>query len=223
MKIYLIRHGESEFNLTAWYMPKKDCTIELTQSGIEQSEKAGEALKKLLGNDEYRDKKVKVLVSPYVRAKKTFEILNKHIEISDENVFEEDLIVEQSYGLFHGCKELKYNLDKYPEEYRRYIDTLEKTGEYYTPKYGGESDFDVVQRAKTFIEAIHREARDEGIDILIIVSHAAFLKCFVKAFFRKSMEWYQKEPLPGNCSIQLIENNIYKGYVHMGVNTCADK
>lgn len=213
MKIFLVRHGESEFNLSNWYMPKKDSTIELNDRGIKQANDAGDALRKILESEEYKNRNIKVLVSPYVRAKRTFEEMNRHLDIEPSRVFEEDLIVEQSYGLFHGFKELKYNMDKYPNEYLRYIDIVEKTGEYYTPKYGGESDFDVVVRAKTLIEAIHREARDENIDILIIISHAAFLKCFVKSFFRHTMEWYENEPLPGNCSIQLIDNNKYIGYV----------
>ena len=35
----------------------------------------------------------------------------------------------------------------------------------------------------------------------------------MKAFFRKSLDWYHKENGPGNCSIQLIDDGIYKGYI----------
>lgn len=210
MKIYIIRHGESEFNAHEGYFPKRDCEIELTEYGKECSYKAGVELSKVVGNNL---KNVRVLVSPYVRAKQTFEEINKSLCIDEENIFEEDMVAEHRYGIFHGSKDFADNQDRYPEEYAQYMEAESKSAEFFVPKFLGESEFDVVKRAKIVIEAMFREAKEDGIEAFIIVSHSTFLKCFIKAFYRKSLEWYINDPGPSNCSVQLINDKKYIGYV----------
>lgn len=211
MKIYVVRHGQSEFNIHEGYFEKPDCNTLLTDKGKEQAYEAGKEFKAILDENGYKN--IRVLVSPFVRAKQTFKEMNKHLGISEDNIFEEDMLVEHMYGAFHGYRNFELNELRYPEEFERYSIGEKKNTRYYNAKPAGESEFNVVQRAKVLIEALHRESKDDDIDTFILVTHHNFIRCFMKAFFRKSLDWYHKENGPGNCSIQLIDDGIYKGYI----------
>ena len=214
MKIYVVRHGQSEFNVHNGFFEKPDCNTVLTDVGKQQAFEAGKKLQKVIDKDGRADRaNIRVLVSPFIRAKQTFEEMNKSLEIPEENIFEEDMLVEHMYGAFHGYRNFELNELSQPEEFERYSRAEKKNTRYYNPKPAGESEFNVVQRAKVLIEALHREAKDDGVKVFILVSHHNFIRCFMKAFFRKSLDWYHKENGPGNCSVQLIEDNVYKGYV----------
>jgi len=90
-KIYLFRHGQSEFNLkkifTGWKDPK------LTDLGIQQAKNLGEMLK---------DKKIDVAyVSTLSRAIDTLsEVLKFHPEC--KKIITDDRMIERSYGELAG-------------------------------------------------------------------------------------------------------------------------
>lgn len=215
MKIYIVRHGESELNINDGYLDKADCDIELTDKGIEQAKLAGKALSDIIDSQgKISNNSIKVLVSPYKRAKETFNTMNKYLNIPDDRIFEEDLLVEHSYGIFHGTKDFSSNYARYKDEYLQYNEAERKNGRFFNSKTCGESEFDVVKRAKILIESLHREIKEENLKAIILVTHHNFIRCFIKAFFRKSMDWYNAENGPDNCSIQLIEDNVYRGYIH---------
>ena len=71
MKIFIVRHGESEFNVHAGYLDKADCDIELTENGREQARESGKVLSEMLSCDN-----VRVLVSPFKRTMQTFKEMN---------------------------------------------------------------------------------------------------------------------------------------------------
>ena len=89
MKIYVIRHGQTNWNKERKIQGHTD--IELNEEGIKQAEKAYEDIRKL--------KIDMVICSPLKRTRKTAEIITK-----DRNcpiIYDESLI-ERGFGMLEG-------------------------------------------------------------------------------------------------------------------------
>jgi broad specificity phosphatase PhoE len=84
MKIYLIRHGETDWNLQGRFQGRED--IALNENGIEQAKRCAAALSK----DQFKA----VITSPLSRARRTGEIIAKHLGVTqfiiDEGITERD-------------------------------------------------------------------------------------------------------------------------------------
>lgn len=148
MKIYMVRHGQSEANLksmlSTWDVP-------LTESGINDAKMAGRLLSGL--------KFDKVLYSPYLRAKQTFENAMPNVEGE-----ELDCIHEFYCGSLEGHT-YKDMFEKYGDKLQKEID-VDNFGDY-----GGENYADVRARARQFM------AYCEGLNAekVVAFSHAGFI------------------------------------------------
>lgn len=90
MKIFLIRHGQTDWNLQGRFQGRED--IPLNETGIRQAIECGKAIK---------DEKFKaVITSPLIRAKKTAEIIARNIAV-DEVIIEEG-ITERDFSKVSG-------------------------------------------------------------------------------------------------------------------------
>lgn len=90
MKIYLIRHGETDWNLEGRLQGRED--IPLNEKGREQAAFSGRAL---------RDSNIRlVLTSPLSRARETAEIIAEIIGVN--HVFIEEGIIERDFGSLSG-------------------------------------------------------------------------------------------------------------------------
>lgn len=90
MKIYLIRHGETDWNLQGRFQGRED--IALNENGVYQAKLCGEALK----GEQFEA----VLTSPLVRASKTAQIIADYVKI-DKVIVEKDLI-ERDFSKVSG-------------------------------------------------------------------------------------------------------------------------
>lgn len=90
MRIYLIRHGETDWNKQKRIQGRED--IELNDNGITQAQKCGYVLQGL---------PIDIIVSsPLKRAKETAEIIALSVGIND--VMIEDNLIERDYGKLSG-------------------------------------------------------------------------------------------------------------------------
>lgn len=90
MNIYLIRHGETDWNKQLRIQGRED--IELNENGILQADKCGQA---------FKDVPIDLVVSsPLKRARKTAEIIAAYVGIKD--IFTEDDLVERDFGTLSG-------------------------------------------------------------------------------------------------------------------------
>lgn len=90
MKIFLIRHGQTDWNVQKRFQGRED--IPLNDTGILQAMECGKAIK---------DENIKtVITSPLIRAKKTAEIIANEIGV-DQVIIEED-ITERHFGKISG-------------------------------------------------------------------------------------------------------------------------
>ena len=131
MKIYLIRHGETDWNRQGRFQGRED--IPLNENGIEQAKRCGEALK--------TEQFCAVVTSPLVRAKKTGEIIAGYLGI--EQVILEEGIIERDFSKVSGMtpkqREAFYASgeedDKEPWESMssRMLSSLKKYAEQFAP------------------------------------------------------------------------------------------
>lgn len=98
MRIYLIRHGETDWNLEGKLQGRED--IPLNDNGIQQAIICGQA---------FKGRKIKaILTSPLIRAKRTAEIIAEMSGI--KKVIVEDGLIERDFGVLAG---VKYDSKKY--------------------------------------------------------------------------------------------------------------
>jgi broad specificity phosphatase PhoE len=90
MKIYLIRHGETDWNLHGRFQGRED--IELNETGIKQAEVCGKALNNI-------DCKA-IITSPLKRAEKTAQIVARYAEV--ERFIVDEKLIERDFGKISG-------------------------------------------------------------------------------------------------------------------------
>lgn len=204
--IYLIRHGESEQNVAIrgsdYRFYKPDHAVQLTDLGKKQADRAGEFLRRYIGKNT-RGEPIRVCVynSPYARTRTTRDGILQHIPPA--SIKEDDMLVELQFGLFDGLP--KHAIPKiHPEEYANYQRDRQYQGKFFARRPGGESPLDCEIRQKLFLETLFRDFPHIQSDHILIIGHGAQLTVLRKAIFHYSYEWYEAQPNPGNCSIQLI-------------------
>jgi len=111
VNIYLIRHGETEWNKEGRLQGRTD--IKLNQTGKTQMQSVAEVLEKL---EEDMDL---IISSPLLRARESAEIIAKELTYKIGNILVEPLLIERSFGVGEGLREeervQKYPGDNYPD------------------------------------------------------------------------------------------------------------
>lgn len=177
MKIYLVRHGETDWTKQQRLQGRRD--IPLNESGRERLlETAKEVSKKQLG--------IEVMISsPLMRAKESAEIIAREIQYPVEKIITEQLFIERDFGSGEGVviEDLGH---KFPD------DSFENM----------ESIPDTCKRAEQAILKVVEEYPDKTV---MVVAHGAILKA-VLAYASKGTMVYQDETIriaPG--SIYVLE------------------
>ncbi|NVM53578.1 MAG: histidine phosphatase family protein [Candidatus Helarchaeota archaeon] len=173
LKIFLFRHGESEFNrdkrFTGWLDSK------LTPKGIQQAKIVAEKL---------RDKEFQVAYCTRLsRSKDTLtEVLKYHPNVK---VIEDDRMIERSYGDFQG-KTHKWCIEKFGKEQ---FDIYHRS--YDVPPPSGESIKMVEGRVQNFIKDLLQKIKKEKISVAIS-AHGNSMRPFRRHFEEFSIEEMMK-------------------------------
>lgn len=159
MNVFFVRHGQSAGNVdNSVYGTIPDSEVPLTKTGIRQAEEAGEYFREVFGDTE-----VQIITSPYLRARKTTDIIAS--KLYKVFVDETPLIREREWG------SLRDNILKVDKVEREHLFDF-----YYRPDYG-ESFADAYNRAVIFIETILPKYKNKNVnDNVIVVSHGEFIK-----------------------------------------------
>jgi len=226
MKIYLVRHGESLGNVDEEvYFHTADHAVPLSPRGVEQAKKAGEFL-----TQHFKDIKdsswmwrgawkghPRMWVSPYKRAIQTADeihnLMGAERLVKDRR--EHILLGEQQFGLFDGIPEAELP-KQFPTEHAYYQKHVDHGGKFWAPMPMGESRFNVAKRVHQAFGTFHRDADRHGVHNLVIVAHGTVIRAFVMMWLHKSVEWFENEPNPENCSIRLIDGGKDLGYIYEG-------
>jgi probable phosphoglycerate mutase len=145
MKLYFVRHGQTEYNITTRLTGQTD--IPLTEVGIQQAEKAISEIP--VGISE-------IYSSDLLRCKQTTEILNKDLHLP---VTYDARLRERDFGSFSG----KHWNDIDPDGS---LKAKDKRLEYNYHPQGGESIDDVKKRVFECIDDMRKKKRT----ILVVTS-----------------------------------------------------
>ncbi|MDB4278113.1 histidine phosphatase family protein [Deltaproteobacteria bacterium] len=220
MRIFLVRHGESEGNVdkTA-YQTIADHAIQLTDKGREQAREAGAALKNYLVTDGYEGPGAptptfRVWVSPYTRARQTAdEFIEALSSIYVHDRHEHLLLAEQQFGALNdhaGEGEVPEHIGHIKRDFKR---AKSHGGRIFARPWGGESRFDVCVRVHQAFGTFIRDKDRHNIEDLIIVAHGTTLRAFTMMWLNKPYEWFEAERNPPNGSIRLIVDDEDRGYI----------
>lgn len=214
MRIFLIRHGQSLGNVDdTVYSKMQDFAVPLTPQGWAEAESAGKFLKKYYDDrPELKNNKLRVFYSPYCRTTETKDGVLKGLGSERiESVREEFLLREQEFGVFSDIPNEKIQKKKFPAEFKKYAACQKSSGKFYARPPLGESRADVALRVRVFKETLMRDVSN-GQEDFLLVSHGVTNRAFEMDFLHKGVEWFEKEPNPGNCDIILIEGDRKNGY-----------
>ena len=187
MKLFFIRHGQTDWNLQGKIQGSYDS--ELNDTGIKQAIELSEVLLKL------NYKFSRIYTSPQKRALKTAKILSEYSNIEYIPI---DDLKEINMGEWEGLswKEVEEN---YPVEYREWY-----LNRRYTKTPNGESYDDMLKRVLIAINQII----DENSDNVVVISHSAIimgLQCYVtNTPFNDMLKFKTK-----NATITEIDSSLF--------------
>ena len=190
-RIILIRHGESQANVDRYLFGRvPDYTIELTEKGREQATEAGKRLKELV-----KDESVYFYVSPFWRARSTFEGVASAFPRDQFKYSEEPRLREQEWGYLR-CQE---DFDKICRERREY-------GTFYYRIPGGEAGSDVYDRINDLLGSLYRDFSKDGFpENCVLVTHGLAIRLFIMRFFHLTVEEFERMLAPKNCDLVILE------------------
>ncbi len=189
LKVYLIRHGETDLNKKKVLQGRSD--IELNQYGISLAEKTGEGL---------RDVKFDmVFTSPLKRAKKTAELVARTGE-TGVPVVEEPRIQEISFGVYEG---LCYHKDNYNIPDRGFLHFFEAPEDYVAPAEG-ESFEEIIGRTGAFWNELVNSPQYADKTILLS-THGCALKAILANIMQTPIEKFWGVGVDKNCAVTIVE------------------
>lgn len=194
MDVYLIRHGETDWNTVKKLQGSTD--IPLNPYGIELAEKTAEGMKDLVID--------KIYSSPLIRAYKTAEIIrgDRPVDI----IVEKDL-QEIDFGDYEGYI---YHEEHFNVPDPAFNDFFKDPDNYRTPPKG-ESFQVLIDRTSSFVRSIIEDPDNEDKTILM-TSHGAAIRAILSGLFNIPLSDFWGGPVHKNCGVTLIhaENGKYK-------------
>ena len=190
MKLYLLRHGETD-----WNKAKKiqGCTdIPLNDYGRELARKTGEGM---------RDISIDlVITSPLVRAKETAHLV---MAGRDVKVIENPQIQEMNFGEYEGKPS-----DEEPTA--SILKAFFKNPGAYPPPEEGESIPQLLARTGEFLETIYQNQDLQNKNILISTHGAAMTGLVNNIKGQLEVNDFWKMGVPPNCAVTIVsvENGV---------------
>ena len=166
MRIYLVRHGETELNQKKCYYGHMD--VGLSEKGVKQAKAIGAF---------FQNRSFDVVVSsPLIRAVKTAEYI---LGGREQKIVVDERLSEQNFGIFEGFT-YEQLLEGYPDEFQSWNQDFSG---YRIP--GGESFSDVRDRIDNYLkELIGRDGT------MLLVAHKGTLGHFLASSLGLPLEGY---------------------------------
>ncbi|TDV45363.1 histidine phosphatase family protein [Actinophytocola oryzae] len=189
MRIILLRHAESLGNIDELaYTRTPDHALPLTVRGETQAMAARPLVHGLV------DGPLAAYVSPYVRAQRTYGLL----DLSAERVVPEPRLREQDWG------NLQDPVEQELEKQRR-----NDYGHFFYRLPHGESGADVDDRVASFLSELElRIAKDPAHpDTVLVVSHGLTMRLLCRRVFAWSIDLFESLSNPEHCAIRVLDND----------------
>lgn len=182
MKIYFIRHGETNWNKEGKLQGRTN--IPLNENGRHVARLTRDALRNVKFDAAF--------TSPLIRAKETAEIL---LEGRDIEILDEKRIIEIDFGKYEAT--MKNEADEN-------IQNFFKEPGKYRAEGGAESLEELFQRGADFLEELFHNEKYQDSTILVSTHGAALngILCGLKGYSTADL-W--KDGLHRNCGISIVE------------------
>ena len=186
MRLYMVRHGETDWNKARRIQGQVD--IPLNAFGRHLAEETGKGL---------TDIPFEVCISsPLGRAVETAELI---LEGRDVPILTDRRIVEMAFGVWEGgcCSEAEWDL---PQEFRYFFEAPER---YQAPE-GGEDFYMVRKRLEDFLTELYQRKEWQDKNILI-TTHGAALCGILNVIKDKPVSAYWGAGVHKNCAVTEVE------------------
>ena len=174
MKLYVIRHGRTDWNSRRIMQGRTD--IPLNEDGIAQAREAKAEIDKYALD--------RVFVSPLRRARQTAEIL---LEGRNVPVIAADALMERSYGIYEGKSSTSFD----------YVGFWDPARDLHYPQAESVSEF--FARVWPFLDMLRERFPEERI---LLVTHGGVLRAVDCYFDRTKMTDMLGQTIPKNCSVK---------------------
>lgn len=194
MKIYFVRHGETDWNKARRIQGQVD--IPLNEFGRHLAEETAKGLADIPFDICY--------TSPLGRAVETARIILEGREVP---VIEDERIIEMAFGEYEGkcCSKKGWEL---PREFQRFFDDPEH---YITPS-GGENFTDVRRRTGEFLaDLLKRKELEDG--NVLVTTHGAALAGLLNNIKDRPICDYWGQGVHKNCAV--TEAEAVDGKIHI--------
>ncbi len=182
MILYVIRHGETEWNTEKRLQGRSD--TKLNEYGIHLAKVTAEALKDVDFDAIYS--------SPLNRACTTAEIIRGDRKL---DILTDERLMEMSFGEFEGMP-----ASEVPDSFSAFFEAPDK----YIPMGNGESFDDVIARTGSFINDVIIP-NSEKIKGMLLVAHGALNNALALHFLHRDVKDYWAGVFPRNCSVSVYE------------------
>jgi probable phosphoglycerate mutase len=180
MYIYLMRHGQTDWNISLRMQGRSD--IALNETGLEQARRAAAGMQQLPLE--------RIYSSPLQRARRTAQFV---ADAHDLPVLVEPLLTEMAFGELEGLT-LHQSMDH----------PIFTDPEHYQPQPGGESYAQLDERCRQVLEELLAPLESTYQHVLLC-SHGALIKGIVRRVLHRSLaDFWCDRPQP-NCSCTVLE------------------
>lgn len=186
MRLYLVRHGETDWNTERRLQGQVD--ISLNEFGKNLAVKTGRGLADIRFDI--------CFTSPLKRAKETAELIlaDREVEIIDDA-----RIIEMSFADWEGrhCSKERWEV---PDSFQKFFDDPAN----YEPAPDGESFAQVKKRTGEFLQWLYNKKEYENSNVLV-TTHGAALAGLINNIKGESLENYWGVGVHKNCAVTEVE------------------
>ena len=187
MTIYIIRHGQTDWNLEGRLQGHSGA--DLNENGVSLAVETAQHLADIPFDLCY--------TSPALRAKHTAELILAGRGVP---VIEEPSLMEIGFGIWEGIQAFGKNAEIHfqPEVFQVFLyDPMA-----YIPPEGGESISDVLKRTNAFLDEL-LTAPDLQDKTILLSTHGCASRALMNRFYENPEKFWQ-EGVPGNCAVSRI-------------------
>ena len=195
MPLYLLRHGETVFNVASRFQGQNDSP--LTKNGAQQA--LGNALKlsQLVPNID----QIHFVSSPLGRTLATSRIICKALGYDFRNIHTEARIMEMNYGTWQGMTEIEID-----QEYPGMWDKRSAEPETFTIPGNGESYNDLFKRVDDWISDTRKFWEND--DVWVVVSHGGTGSVIRGRYLGLDVHKIHALPRPHDCFYEFSNDRI---------------
>ena len=194
MRLYMIRHGETQWNVSRRFQGRSD--IPLNDEGRRLARITAEALAEVPF--------ARIYTSPLKRARETAELIKGERDIP---VILDERIIEIGFGVYEGlcCGKDNYNIPD--PEFMNFFDKPEA----YKPPEGAESIEELKARTADFLQEIVHN-KDMENDTILVSTHGAALRGLLSSINNIGIEDFWKGGVHKNCAVTIVDVDVKSGH-----------